>query len=96
MLLARSICRPFSLQGASLSGGRFLCSILGFIHYLPVGISDSPTTIIDCPSKHRSTMATEHRLEAYATLSRRVATSGCAAIAPGMALRDRPIVRKTT
>ena len=36
----------------------------------------SPATIIDCPAKHRSTVRTEHRLEAYATLHRRVVTPG--------------------
>jgi hypothetical protein len=38
---------------------------------------------------------TEHRLEAYATLRRRVVNRGCTAIAPGMSLRDRSTVRKT-
>jgi hypothetical protein len=45
------------------------------MHNLSAGTSDSPAASIDCPRKHRSTMQTEHRLEAYAILHYAVALS---------------------
>jgi hypothetical protein len=54
----------------------------------PPGLSHA--TIIDCPWKHRSTCETEHRLEAYATLTPSRRHSRSTAIAPRMA-SGRPV-----
>ena len=48
----------------------------GFYTQFVGGNLRSPANIIDCLGKHRSAVRTEHRLEAYATLRRRVVTPG--------------------
>jgi hypothetical protein len=50
--------------------------LLSFIHNLLVGSHSLTRGHHRCPWKHRSTVRTEHRLEAYATLRRRVFTPG--------------------
>jgi hypothetical protein len=93
---------PKGLEG-SVPGFQPRGSTLSFIHNLSVGSPPRPIFLTSAfthplqslfPWKHRSMVRTEHRLEAYATLTPSRRHSTCTAIAPGIALGDRSTVRK--